>query len=171
MQNSYSQSGYMSSNQRLSGCPSNGSLNQCTSMNGAMSHSMNGSMQCGPLQHPMNGLMGNNPNIVHHEINSFNGPSSLKNASNINQQQSMSMNYPSNNVRMRANGYNATTASQQSIVSTAKHRPVSHQYQMNTVNVSYNNTPSNSMQSSYGPQNQGHFNANQVSEQIVLICF
>lgn len=185
MHNTFPQSGYMGANnngnnntnnpnnQRVTNCTPNGSLNQCTSINGQMANAMNGSMQCGPMIHgPSNGMMGNNGNISHQDMNC---PPGMKNNMSMNPSMSMMNNsgmYASNasSVRMRPGGYSASNVNNNPVQQFPPQPQVNpskratHQYPMNNGNVSYNDSIPGTvgMQPTYG-QNQNNFNNNHVS--------
>lgn len=165
LHNSYPQSNYLGSNQRLSACPPNGSLNQCTSLNGAMPNAINGSMhsiQCSSIHHshPGNGM----PNNMAQDINSM-----CLTKSNANMPMNASGNamYGATNVpNSRARGSSGySTNNQQQFMMSQKRQ--THQYPINNVNIPFNNTSSAPISSSYGSQSQAHFNSNQVGLSVI----
>ena len=139
-------------------------------MNGTMSNAMNESMQCGPMHHAPSGMMiPSNQNMPHQEMNVISGPSGLK--ANLAMNPSMPMNAMNAmytnvaNTRMRNSGYSAANSQQQQqFPATQKRAAAGQQYPMgNGNNIPFNNSSSNAMANSYGPQSQTpQFNANQV---------
>lgn len=170
LHNAYPQSNYMGANQRLSGCPPNGSLNQCTSLNGSMPpNAINGSMhsmQCGSMHHSHNagGGMGQMPNMGQDM-----GSMGMKNngSMNSNAMYGGGATTVATNSRVRGSSANYSTANQQQPqqqqFAISQKRPT-HQYPINNVNIPFNsNNPSSAPigASSYSTATN-QFNTNQV---------